>query len=242
MSSRKLVLVCSSLIVFGSAMASLEAQKGKPGPAPQDTSVAAEFRCPGASDCVTAARIDRITGDGAGPYIGTYEGSTTGEGAFLNQYNKLSMRFTTSYQRKISADFRDLVASGTCGANCRKNFDFAEVLATPRSITNPIDASQEALPGGFYDIPVGETSRARYQIDFADPSGRPYTWTIRFNSEFYPGSSDLTVHRTSENTWEVEASVLDVAELVAWNYGEKGRTFQTHEGFYTMPFKITVTR
>lgn len=235
-------LVCSAALaiaVLSSAV--VAAQKGKPAPV-QHTSVAADFRCPGAADCLTAARVDRITGDGAGPYVGTYVGSTTGEGAFLNDYQKLAMRFTTSYGRFIFADFRDRIAAGTCGAGCRKNFDFVKVSATAYpSITNPIDDSQEPLPNGFYSIPIGGTSKARYKLDFADPTGEPYIFTIRFNSEYYPGSTDLTVTRTSENTWEVEATVDDVAELVAINTN-KGKQIMTHEGFYTMPFKITVTR
>ncbi|MBA3949644.1 MAG: hypothetical protein H0X44_06835, partial [Acidobacteria bacterium] len=77
--------------------------------------------------------------------------------------------------------------------------------------------------------------------DFADPAGRALVWTVRFNAEYYPGSTDLTVTRTDLNMWIVEASTSDVAELVAVNTG-KGKQVMTHEGFYTMPFKITVTR
>ncbi len=240
MTLRKLALTGMSVCVV-MASAAVDAQKGKPAP-PQHTSVAADFRCPGAADCLTAARVDRIAGDGGGPYIGTYAGSTTGEGAFLNENHKLAMRYTTSYGRAIFADFRDRIAPGTCGAGCRKNFDIAEVRATAYpSITNPVDTSQADLPNGFYDIPVGGSGKARYKLDFADPAGRALIWTVRFNAEYYPGSTDLTVTRTSENTWEVEASVNDVAELVAINSG-KGKQVMTHEGFYTMPFKITVTR
>ena len=240
---KKLFVACSWIAVAALSLVSVEAQKkGGPAPTPQHTSVAADFRCPGAADCLTATRVDRITGDGAGPYVGTYVGSTTGQGAFLNEFNKLAMRYTTSYGRSIFADFRDRVASGTCGANCRKSFDIADVRATPYpSITNPVDASQEPLPGGFYDIPVGGSSEAHYKLDFADPAGRALVWTVRFNAEYYPGSSNVTVTRTSENTWEVEAGVNDIAELVAINSG-KGKQAMTHEGFYTMPFKITVTR
>ena len=228
--------VCLAL----AAAAPLQAQKGKPAPAPTGIPVSADLRCPLAADCLSAERMDRITGDGLGPYVGT----SGDQGAFFNENHKLDIHYTASYGRTITADFGDVVASGACMAagNCRKNFSFAEVRATSYpSITNPVNAAQDALPNGFNDIPVGGSSKARFKLDFADPAGRALIWTVRFNSEFYPGSSDLTVTRTAENTWVVEATASDVAELVAINSG-KGKQIMTHEGFYTMPFKITVTR
>jgi len=234
------LLVCTAALVIAVlSSAVVSAQKGKPAPAPTGVPVSADLRCPQAADCLSAERIDRITGDGLGPYVGAGD-----QGAFFNENNKLDIHYTASYGRTIVADFGDVVANGACvtAGNCRKNFSVADVRATSYpSITNPVNASQEPLPGGFYDIPVGGTSKARFKLDFADPAGRALIWTVRFNAEFYPGSTDLTVTRTSLNTWEVEATTSDVAELVAINTG-KGRQIMTHEGFYTMPFKITVTR
>lgn len=235
-------LVCSAALVIAvlsSAVAA--AQKRRPAPpAPSAISVSADLRCPQAADCLSAERIDRITGDGLGPYVG----NAAGEGAFFNDNNKLDIHYTTSYGRTIVADFGDLVANGACvtAGNCRKNFNVADVRTTPYpSITNPVNASQDALPNGFYDIPVGGSSKARFKLDFPDPAGRAFVWTVRFNSELYPGSTDLTVTRTALNTWIVEATNDDVAELVAINTS-KGKQIMTREGFYTMPFKITVTR
>lgn len=236
-------LVCSAALVIAAlSSVTVAAQKGKPAPAPAPTGVpvSADLRCPQAADCASAERIDRITGDGLGPYVGT----AAGQGAFLNDNNKLHINYTTSYGRAIVADFGDFVANGACAAagTCRKNFDIANVRATSHpSITNPVNASQDPLPNGFYDIPVGGSSKARFKLDFADPAGRALMWTVRFNAEMYPGTTDLTVTRTSVNTWIVEATTSDVAELVAINTG-KGKTIMTREGFYTMPFKITVTR
>lgn len=234
-------LVCTAALaiaVLSSAV--VAAQKGKPAPKPAGVAVSADFRCPQAADCLSAQRIDRITGDGLGPYVG----NAALEGAFFNIYNRLLFDYTTNYGRAITFDFGDFVANGTCAATgtCRKNFTVADVRATVYpSITNPIDAAQTALPNGFADIPVGGASKARFKFDFADPAGRAFNWTVRFNSEFYPGSTDLTVTRTALDTWIVEATTSDVAELVAINTG-RGKTIMTHEGFYTMPFRITVTR
>ena len=56
----------------------------------------------------------------------------------------------------------------------------------------------------------------------------------------YPGSTDLTVTRTATNTWIVEASDSDIAELVSTT--TSGRSVTVNEGYYAMPFKITVVR
>lgn len=235
-------LVCgAALVIIGLSSAEPAAQgKGKPAPAPTSVAVSADLRCPQAADCLSADRIDRITGDGLGPYVGT----SADQGAFFNENHKLDIHYTTSYGRTIVADFGDFVASGACNGagNCRKNFDIANVRATSYpSLTNPVDAAQQPLPNGFYDIAVGGSSKARFKLDFADPAGRALIWTVRFNAELYPGTSDVTVTRTTLNTWIVEATTSDVAELVAINTG-KGKMIMTREGFYTMPFRITVTR
>lgn len=240
MSCRKLLFAaCASAAVILS-MTSLDAQKGKPAPAPDLTPVAADFRCPLAADCTTAERIDRIVGDGSGPYLGN---SARVDGAYLNANTKLYLHLSPSYGRAVVLDFEDVADAAPCAASgtCRKNFSLVRAVSSdPASITNPLDAAGTALPNGFADIAVGASARARFLFNFPDPAGRALRWTVRFNSEYYPGSSELTVTRTGEHTWQVEASVDDIAELVA--VPTKGKAVMTHEGFYTMPFKITVTR
>lgn len=180
MTIRSIVGMGLSLAVL-TVVAPLNAQKkGKPAPAPA-TPVSAQLRCPQAADCLVAERVDRITGDGLGPYVG----DSTDQGAFFNSSNKLDIHYTTSYGRPIGADFGDPVSSGACvtAGNCRKNFNSAEVRATSYpSITTPVDAAQTALPNGFNDIPVGGSSKARFKLDFADPAGRALVWTVRFNA------------------------------------------------------------
>jgi len=110
----------------------------------------------------------------------------------------------------------------------------------PASITNPLDAAGSELPNGFLSIAVGQSARSRYMLNFADPGGRDILWTVRFNSAAYPGSTEVTVTRIATNTWVVEADASDTAELVA--VSRTGKNVTTHEGFYKMPFKITVVR
>lgn len=65
-------------------------------------------------------------------------------------------------------------------------------------------------------------------------------WTVRFNSALFPGSTDVTVTRTAANAWVVEASASDVAELVSANI--RGKAGTLNEGYYAMPFKMTVVQ
>ncbi|MDQ3171476.1 MAG: hypothetical protein M3Q55_15185 [Acidobacteriota bacterium] len=240
---RKLVVVFIALIVLsvaGSAIVSVAAQKKGGGPTYVLAPVSADFRCPLASDCATAARIDRIGGDGLGPYNGT---AGKNDGAYFNSNYNLYFHLSPAYGRSVNLDFSDQAVAAPCATQggCRKNFSMVQTFSSdPPSLTNVLDDTGVSLPNGFLDIAVGESTRARFLFNFLDPAGRALRWTIRFNAEFYPGSTDLTVTRTGVNTWEVEASVDDIAELVA--VPTKGKAVMTHEGFYTMPFKMTVTR
>lgn len=89
-------------------------------------------------------------------------------------------------------------------------------------------------------LPVGATSRARILLNFADPAGRELLWTVRFDPALHPGSSLLTVTRTGVNTWTIEASATDVAGLTSAT--TSGKAVKVNEGYYRLPFKITVTK
>jgi len=112
--------------------------------------------------------------------------------------------------------------------------------SVPASITNPLDAAGSELPNGLLSIAVGQSAPARYKLNFTDPSGRAILWTVRFNSADYPGSTNLRVTRVDTNTWIVEATAADLAELVS--VSTSGRNVTTNEGYYSMPFKLTVVR
>jgi len=57
---------------------------------------------------------------------------------------------------------------------------------------------------------------------------------------FYGASGLLTVSRSSVNTWTIEATSDDVAVLESAN--TSGNTVKINEGYYRMPFKITVVK
>lgn len=65
-------------------------------------------------------------------------------------------------------------------------------------------------------------------------------WFIRFNPEKYPGSTKVLITRLSEDTWEIEALATDIAQLLS--YSGKGKFVLTNEGFFHMPFKVTVKK
>ena len=91
------------------------------------------------------------------------------------------------------------------------------------------------LPGGFTAIPVGETSSAKMKLNFEDPDIRNLTWTLRFQSNLWPESTNLLVTRTDTDTWVVQGDTgSDQATLIRDN--------SDPEGTYRIPFELTVVR
>lgn len=231
-SSMRCVLAATVLgaLVLGGSVS------GAPKPRATYTPVSLDFRCPSGPECLAA---DRIQSDGSGPYVGI--AGSEDQGAFFNSKWNLIFSLQPGRGRFVSMDFSQPTGSPSCGGTnpCRK--DFTTVLtddAWPSSITNPLDAAGTSLPNGFMSIAVGQSVRARYKLNFADPSGRSVLWTVRFNSALYPGSTDVTVTRTATDAWVVEAGASDVAELVSVN--TTGKAVTLNEGYYAMPFKMTV--
>jgi hypothetical protein len=202
------------------------------------TPVTAVFRCPETVDCLM---LDRIASDGLGPYQGATSGSE--QGPYFDSASNLYFPLQPGLGRFVSLDLSAPLAAPPCAAksNCRKNFVTALIDdSRPASIVNPLDAAGSALPNGFLSIAVGQSARARYKLNFADPAGRSLLWTVRFNSAMYPGSTELTVTRTAIDTWVVEAGESDVAQLVSTT--TSGKAVTINEGYYAMPFRLTVTK
>lgn len=240
-----------TLIVFaGFALPSAEAPKGKPGGGGGNTlyPVTAEFRCPFTPDCQLT---DAITGDAIGPYRGTtpnrapttQEGQAENYGAYFTEGNLFLFSLKSGFGRLLSFDFSNPIGPAPCAATnkCRRNFTSATTdRSVPGSRTYPTDALGSDLPNGFLSVPVGGTSRARIFLNFEDPQGRSILWTVRFDPTFYPASGLLTVTRPAQNTWTIEATANDVAVLESAN--TSGKAVKVNEGYYRMPFKITVVR
>ena len=232
-------------------ISSIHAQKGaKPGGGGNTLfPVTADFRCPLGADCFTPNQIE---GDTLGPYRGTtpagsattQEGQAANIGGYLTEGNLFLFALKSGLGRTISLAFTRPNGTAPCVAagNCRKNFTTAvSDESVPGSRTYPVDAVGTDLPNGFASIPVGQSTRARMFLNFADPSGREILWTVRFDPGLYPGSTHLTVTRTAANQWIIEAVDSDIAELVSASTA-KGKAALVNEGYYTMPFRITVTK
>ncbi len=209
--------------------------------------VTAEFRCP--ADLATCPSPDKIQGDGLGPYRGTtpegsattQEGQAANMGGYFTEGNLFLFSLKSGLGRSISFNFDSGTAPCTAGTKCRKDFSYAVTdVSLPGGRTWPVDASGVDLPNGFMGISVGQTVNARILINFADPQGDPILWTVRFDPGLYPGSTYLTVTRTAENVWVIEANATHVAGLVSAN--TSGKIVKVNEGYYSMPFKITITR
>lgn len=231
---------------------SIHGQKGKPagggGGGTTLTPVTAEFRCPMTADCLVA---DGIEGDSMGAYRGTTpSGSATTQeateenlGSYFTEQNLFLFVLKSGRGRFASFDFSQPLGTAPCVAKgtCRKNFTAATSdESLPGSRTYPVDAMGAELPSGFASIPVGGSSPAKFFLNFADPSGRSLRWTVRFNPAQYPGTTYLTVTRPGLNTWTIEATAADVAQLESAPMS--GKNVKVNEGFYRMPFKITVTK
>jgi hypothetical protein len=244
-------MVFSSAVVGVLLLSSIHAQKSTKSPGANTLfPVTADFRCPLSIECVSD---DQIEGDALGPYRGaTPEGSaTTPEahsttmGSYLTEGNLFFFTLKSDRGRTISFDFGRPLGAAPCAAaaTCRKTFSAVVTDRTPHgSRTYPVDAMGTDLPNGFESIPVGQSARARLFLNFEDPAGRELLWTVRFDPRLYPGTTHLTVTRPAVNQWIIEAGDSHIAQLVSEPTTTKGKSTKTNEGYYTMPFKITVTK
>ena len=146
--------------------------------------------------------------------------------------------------RTLYVDFTEPDGPAPCLATskgCRMDFSTASVNVPNMGFNiNPTDENDNVLPNGLMDIRVGGSAFARVKINFDDPSGRDYLWTIRFNPGQYAGSTHVRLTRVDEVTWIAEATAEERARLVAIN--NKGKLVMTDEGLYIMPFKVTIVK
>lgn len=199
--------------------------------------VTVTLRCPYGVDCVSP---DGIESDSGGPYTGQADGLS---GPVFDSNKHLYWPIKGGAGRTLTLNFGEPVGTPKCVAtnNCRKAWDSVVVYnGQPPAIVNPVGTDGLPLEGGFDAIAIGASVKARGKINFDDPNGRSLLWTVRFNSKVYPGSGDLTVTRIDENSWVVEAGAADLADLVS--VPKTGKQTMVSDGFYSMPFRMTVVR
>jgi hypothetical protein len=225
---------------------------------PAKTPDTATLHCPVDPGCVMLTTPDRIQGDPVGPYVGN---TTTGLGAFLNESNDFLLSLSASggqpLGQRLFLDFREPVSTPPCTAantlkgegrtepSCRRvepfYFDTVTAYESPfGDLVNPVNASGVDLENGLLDVVIGTTVQAKVKINFPDPYGRDLIWTVRFNPVNYPGSSYVSVTRTTGNIWIVESTSTTPAKLVAPPGGDTRD--QTDEGLFLMPFLMTIVK
>ena len=266
-SLRRLMPIASAAVclLMAAAMAPpLIAQKGGGGGTPPSkatyTGVTATFRCTGsvANGVITTACApgDGILGDPNGSYAG-YPSVSTTRGAFFwtsGTYDDFLLKFDGVGGRSLILDLGTPMQAPTCGGKlpCRKDFDVVVITKTLLEqglLVRPANSDGSDLAGGMHNIAVGQTVPAKLKVNFPDPDGTTMWWTLRYNPRDYAGSSFVYVTRTGSKTWTISAGGYltpdgqdkGIAELVASPNGSAGRT-QTHEGWYLMPFSLTVVQ
>ena len=231
---RRLTLAVLAMLPLLTAGA--EAQK-KGAPKITYVPVSVTLRCPYGADCLTP---DGIASDNGGAYVGPADGLS---GPVFDSSKHLYWPIKGGAGRTLTLNFGEPVGTPKCVAtsNCRKAWDSVVVYnGAPPAIVNPVGTDGLPLEGGFDAIAIGATVWARGKLNFDDPNGRALLWTVRFNSRVYPGSGDLTVTRIDQNNWVVEAAAGDLAELVS--VPKSGKQTMVSDGFYSMPFRFTVSR
>jgi hypothetical protein len=113
-----------------------------------------------------------------------------------------------------------------------KLMDVGGCVPNEQTSTNLVDnLTVDLTTGTFEAMAVGSWADATLAIDFS--AGRE-TRKFRFDPVNYPGTSDVTVTRTSDTTWTVSAAAGQLAELIG--PGARKGDPPVDLGCYSVPF------
>ena len=227
-----------TVVVLLAATLPVLAQK-KPRP-PADILGTAWVDNDGATPCTPDATT-RVHSDCLG-IDGAY--TTDGAGNYPKLNAERAMWLQIYGSRYVTLDFGGLLpGSENCATSCYRTFGTLVDTTVPRAGTdnwtaslhgNAIDADGNRLPDGLLSVPVGSSNPARFFINFPDPDGRRFHWSLWYSPTQYPGSDFATVTRTAQCTWVIEGS--GHAQLVAHVGGKNPASL---EGLFYMPFRVT---
>ena len=159
---------------------------------------------------------DRLRSDGAGPYVNGQQNVK----AIIDGVGDFDLDTSSSGRGSTRTLFIDFTSPASTGA-------------TPPFSSANVDVYFSTGGGGLLQMAVGSAKMMHVQIIL------PGYYFLEFNPSAQPGSSSVLVTRTSVSTWTIEASATSTAELIE-NTTSHGKTTQTNEGFFYMPFKITI--
>lgn len=231
-----------AFIVAGLAIASA----AKPPKPPTTTTATVAFRCFSAPDgtmpdpCADPGEpydepIDRVRDDKGG----TYGGTIASTGMFLVHFAP-----TAPAPRSLNIFLGPSLSTPGCGSvdNCNADGPLTDIEGVEADIrVKPLTPTFEDLPGGLFAMACGSASPALVHYTFWLPS-RDGHWGLNFNPRAYPSSTEATLVRETSDKWTVQAGLANRAELISFAHSRiRGKTGPSREGFYVVPFKLTIT-
>ena len=205
-------------------------------------SATATFRCTGMA--VTSANPanpcqngDAIAGDGLGSYVGEANGgSTPAEGAYIDSSGDLYLVLDQGSGRSVFFGFTPPSSKDV------RTFTSVWSFRVRASLCGAYDANDHTI--ALSSVPVNQTANGWCDLNFIDTSNAAdsYLWTVRFDPVHYPGTNYVSVTRTGSAAWTIEADAATgaIAELLASTTSGKYVTYG--EGFYQLPFSISITQ
>lgn len=158
----------------------------------------------------------RIRSDGLGPYIHKVDDVKAIIDALGDFDLDMNMAGGPAF-RLLLLDFSDPASS---------NYN-------PPFISETVDAYFATQDGGLMEMDVNSSKYMRLAVNFAG-------YFIRFNPNTYPDTTNIKVTRTSENSWEIEATApTDIGKLLKVKT-VKGKLVLTDCGNFYLPFKVTI--
>ena len=204
-------------------------------------SATATFRCIGAA--VTSPNPtnpcqngDAMAGDNLGAYVGATGGNTAAQGAYIDSSGDLYLVVQQGSDRAVFFDF----AARNPGD--LRTFSSVWSFRLKASLCGAYDANNRTI--ALSDIPLNHTVNGWCDWNFLNTSNAAdtYLWTVRFDPVHYGGTNYVSVTRTGQAAWTIEAdaSTGATAELIAST--TSGRYLTYGEGFYQMPFSVSLTQ
>jgi hypothetical protein len=227
-------ILCLTLTFAASVEFSAQASKLK--------SATATFRCNGAA--VTSVNPispcqngDTMAGDSLGPYVGgPTGGSNAADGAYIDSSGDLYLVVQHGSGRAVYFGFT------APNPGDLRTFGSIWSFHLQASLCGAYDSANHTI--ALSSVPMNQTVNGWCDWNFFDTSNTAdtYLWTVRFDPVHYPGTNYVSVTRTGQAAWTIEAdaSTGALAELIAST--TSGRYVTSGEGFYQMPFSVSVTQ
>ncbi len=231
-----------------------EGQGKKPKVTLEEKPGVATIRCAGPASSST----DGLCGDGFDTYVDESLGGDMGVRVGLRDSDNNfrlhfypgggATRFATVFFPQPELPLADFECDGDClaasgGGRASGLYDVRQTLdgGAYLSVILWYGSSSNIIANGFGSIPVGGSADGDGHVAFPDPYERGYSWGLWWTDRNYPGATPVTVTRTDQCTWTIEAAGDAVAGLRLYQTGLKGKNRIPYEGRFNMPFRVDFT-